>query len=384
MRASYQPFGDILAANNPKLRLFTVPKLKANEPVDNVKSAWDETSPASVSNFSAVAYYFGMKLQKDLGVPVGMIHTSWGGSPAEVWMRDGVLGENPEYKRDIVDVFQGQLEKFEKSVAQWEQEKADAAKAGKEFKKGRPWGIWKPGELYNGMIAPLIPYAIKGAIWYQGESNADRAGQYRRLLPAMIRDWRKQFGEGNFPFYIVSLANFQASNAEPRDNNWAELREAQVLTAKNVPNCGLALAIDIGDAGDIHPKNKQEVGRRLALCALAQTYGKKVEYSGPWYRSMKVNGNKIALKFDHVDGGLVAKGGKLTGFAIAGADHKFVWADAAIDGKTVVVSSPEIAQPVAVRYAWDINPVCNLYNQAGLPAVPFRTDDWPPLIQPAK
>ena len=224
------------------------------------------------------------------------------------------------------------------------------------------------------MIAPLLPFVIKGAIWYQGESNADRAAQYRRLLPAMITDWRQRFGVGEFPFYIVQLAAWQATYPQPRENNWAELREAQTLTAKNLPNCGLALAIDIGDAADIHPKNKREVGRRLALAALAQAYGKKVEASGPWYHSMKIDGSKIRLKFDHAGGGLMAKGGKLTGFAIAGADHKFVWADAVVDGQTVVVSSPEIVKPVAVRYAWDINPVCNLYNQAGLPAVPFRTD----------
>jgi len=238
--------------------------------------------------------------------------------------------------------------------------------------------------LYNGMIAPLLPFAIKGAIWYQGESNAGRAEQYRRLLPAMIRDWRNRFEVGEFPFYIVQLAAFQATQPQPRDNEWAELREAQALTAKNVPDCGLALAIDIGEANDIHPKNKAEVGRRLALCALAKTYGKKNEYSGPWYKSMKLKGDAVRLAFDHVDGGLVAKGGELKGFAIAGADRKFVWAKAEIDGKNVIVSSPDVPSPLAVRYAWDINPVCNLYNAAGLPAVPFRTDDWPMLTQGRK
>jgi sialate O-acetylesterase len=227
------------------------------------------------------------------------------------------------------------------------------------------------------MIAPLLPFAIKGAIWYQGESNADRAYQYRRLLPAMIRDWRRHFGVGDFPFYIVQLAAWQAVQPAPRDNEWAELREAQVMTAKDVPHCGLALAIDIGDANDIHPKNKAEVGRRLALCALAETYGKKVEFSGPWYKSMKTDGHSIRVNFTHVDAGLVAKGGELKGFAIAGEDHKFVWAKAEIDGKQVVVSAASIDKPVAVRYAWDIDPVCNLYNSDGLPAVPFRTDDWP-------
>ena len=230
--------------------------------------------------------------------------------------------------------------------------------------------------LYNGMIAPLLPFAIKGAIWYQGESNADRAYQYRKLLPAMIGDWRKRFGAGSFPFYIVQLAAWQKSVASPRENAWAELREAQAMVADDYPNCGLAVAIDIGDADDIHPKNKKEVGRRLALAALAQTYGKKIEFSGPWYESMKTTSDGIRLKFEHVGGGLVAKDGKLQGFAIASADRKFVWAEAKIDGKDVIVSSPAVSNPVAVRYAWDINPVCNLYNQAGLPAVPFRTDDW--------
>jgi sialate O-acetylesterase len=193
----------------------------------------------------------------------------------------------------------------------------------------------------------------------------------------MIADWRRRFGVGDFPFYIVQLAAFQATQPLPRDNEWAELREAQAMTANSVPHSGLAVAIDIGEANDIHPKNKAEVGQRLALCALAQTYGKKIEFSGPQYKSMKVEGNSIRLSFDHVDGGLSAKGGELKGFAVAGEDHKFVWANAVIDGKQVAVSNASVDKPVAVRYAWDINPVCNLFNQAGLPAVPFRTDDWP-------
>ena len=222
-----------------------------------------------------------------------------------------------------------------------------------------------------------MPFYIRGAIWYQGEANADRAEQYRRLLPALIKDWRAHFGVGDFPFYIVQLAAYLGTNSEPRDNNWAELREAQALTAQTVRNSGLAVAIDIGDAKDIHPKDKRSVGHRLALCALAKTYGKKVEYSGPVYRSMKVTGDGIRLKFNHVDGGLVAKGDKLTGFAIAGPDRKFVWADAVIQKGTVLVSSPKVSHPIAVRYAWDTNPICNLCNQSGLPAVPFRTDNWP-------
>jgi sialate O-acetylesterase len=228
--------------------------------------------------------------------------------------------------------------------------------------------------LYNGMIAPLLPFAIKGAIWYQGESNAGRGRQYQTLLPTMIRDWRDRFGVGEFPFFIVQLANFMDSKPEPGESSWAELREAQSLTARNVPKTGVAVAIDIGDAKDIHPKNKQEVGRRLALNALATAYGKKLEFSGPVYDSMKMDGGKIRLKFKHTTGGLKSKGAKLEGFSIAGDDKKFVWADAVIEGDYVIVSSPRITKPAAVRYAWADNPLCNLYNGEGLPASPFRTD----------
>ncbi|MEO7715161.1 MAG: sialate O-acetylesterase [Capsulimonas sp.] len=261
--------------------------------------------------------------------------------------------------------------------------------------------------LYNGMIQPLVPYGVKGAIWYQGESNADRAYQYRSVLPAMIGDWRKQWGEGDFPFYIVQLANFQAVANQPGDHPWAELREAQTMTAKNIKNSGQALAIDIGDNPDIHPKDKQDVGRRLALTALAKTYGQKIEYSGPEYKSYKVEGSKVRVTFDHLGGGLLVSTttplsdyltrtgnfvptadpsptAAVKGFALAGADKKWYWADAVIDGSTVVLSSPSVPAPIAVRYAWAENPVTNLYNKAGLPAVPFRTDDWPGLTISAK
>jgi len=198
-----------------------------------------------------------------------------------------------------------------------------------------------------------------------------------KLIAGMIQDWRTRWAEGNFPFYIVQLANFQASNPNPVEDAWAELREAQSMTAQHTPNTGIAVTIDIGDAKDIHPKDKQTVGKRLALAALAQTYGKKIEYAGPTYKSMKVEGSAIRLTFDHVGGGLEARDGDLKGFAIAGDDHKFAWANAKIEGNTILVSCPQVSAPVAVRYAWHINPVCNLYNKAGLPASPFRTDTWP-------
>ncbi|HOJ34826.1 MAG TPA: sialate O-acetylesterase [Candidatus Hydrogenedentes bacterium] len=234
-----------------------------------------------------------------------------------------------------------------------------------------------PSVLYNAMIAPLIPYGIRGAIWYQGESNANRAYQYRTLFPTLITDWRKQWGQGDFPFLFVQLANFQEVKPEPGDDAWAELREAQTMTL-SLPNTGMAVTIDIGEANDIHPQNKQDVGKRLALAARHVAYGEELDYSGPLYKSMQVEGSSIRLYFDHVDGGLTTPNGEpLKGFAIAGEDKKFVWADAKIDGDTVVVSSPSVPNPVAVRYAWAINPVCNLYNRAGLPASPFRTDSWP-------
>lgn len=228
--------------------------------------------------------------------------------------------------------------------------------------------------LYNGMIAPLIPYAIRGAIWYQGESNADRPEQYRRLLPALIRDWRSRFGVGDFTFLVVQLANFTAPQKAPVESGWAELREAQLLTALSVPKVGLAVTIDIGEANDIHPRNKQDVGRRLALAALRIAYGKDIVWSGPIFRSMEVRGREARLAFDCAGGGLVARGGVLKGFAISGEDGVFRWADARIEGAEVIVSSPEVERPRAVRYGWANNPPCNLYNAEGLPASPFRTD----------
>lgn len=230
--------------------------------------------------------------------------------------------------------------------------------------------------LYNAMIAPVIPYGIKGAIWYQGESNAGRAYQYRSLFPGMICDWRTKWGQGDFPFFFVQLANFKQRIPQPMEDTWAELREAQLMTL-SLPKTGMAVTIDIGDAKDIHPKNKRAVGERLALAARHVAYGEDLVYSGPIYKSMKVEGDEIRLRFDHVGSGLVAQGGPPTGFSIAAADRKFVWANARIEGDTVVVSAPGIIQPQAVRYAWAINPFCNLFNEEGLPASPFRTDDWP-------
>jgi len=233
--------------------------------------------------------------------------------------------------------------------------------------------------LYDGMIAPLAAYPVRGAIWYQGESNALKAYQYRKLLPALIQSWRASWKDSDFPFLIVQLPNHGAIPGEPSESAWSELREAQFLTSRQVPHTGIAVTIDVGDPKDLHPHRKAEVGERLALLALGTTYKQPIVFSGPLYQSMKVEGNRIRIQFADTGSGLEALGGgPLTGFAIAGADRKFHWAEAAIDGMSVVVSSPEVPAPVAVRYAWGDSPHCNLFNKDGLPASPFRTDDFEP------
>jgi sialate O-acetylesterase len=370
----------------PKIRLFTVAKKVAGDPLSDCAGKWVECSPLSVPGFSAVAYFFGRELHQQLGVPVGLIHTSWGGTPAEAWTSHATLNANDQIKdylsawdKRMADLPQAQA-KYEQELAAWKKAAAEAKAAGKPEPKAprSPAGADspnRPSSLYNGMIAPIIPYAIRGAIWYQGEANAGQPLVYRALLPAMIGDWRHAWGEGDFPFYIVQLANFMARKSEPAESNWAALREAQFLTTTTVKNTGLATIIDIGMADNIHPTNKQDVGHRLALNALALTYGKGCEYSGPVFQGFSVEGGKAVVRFTHLGGGLLSRGGgPLTGFAISGADKQFAWAEAVISGDTVVLAAPAVATPTAVRYAWADNPECSLVNQAGLPAVPFRSD----------
>lgn len=379
LSASFEPKGDIATAANPMIRLFTVPKLKAEQPVTEIKSLWQLCKPETVPGFSAVGYYFGRALQRARQVPVGLIHTSWGGSPAEVWMSADVINGDQEYKTQL-------MEPFAKSWADYLKAKEKAEKEGKPG----PWPPWRPTELYNGMIAPLIPYAIQGAIWYQGESNAGRAYQYRRLFADMIRNWRRDWGQGDFTFLAVQLApwdkgqkrTLEQITAEPVNSDWPELREAQDIVAKTLPKVGVAVITDVGDKDDIHPTKKVPVGERLALAARSIAYKEKLTAFGPTYKSVAFKKGQAVLSFNHVGGGLVVKGGALTGFAIAGADQKFVWADAKIDGKKIVVCSPQVPNPVAVRYGWADFPVVNLYNQEGLPASPFRTDDFPMVTKP--
>jgi len=379
---------EIAAANYPKIRLFTVARKTAEEPLDDCEGSWAACTPETVPGFSAVAYFFGRYLHEKLDVPVGLINTSWGGTPAEAWTSLPTQVAIPELEPTVARWNaqianydpQAAQARYEKALEAWKQaaEKAKAEGA-QPLRRPQPpsdprQSPHRPANLYNGMISPLLPFAIRGAIWYQGESNCSRAEQYQTLFPTMIRDWRDKWGQGEFPFLFVQLAPYRYGAADPR--NCAELREAQCVTLATVPNTGMAVTTDIGDVKDIHPTNKQEVGRRLGLWALAKTYGKDVVYSGPLYKSMAVEGSKIRVAFDHVDGGLVAKGGELTHFTIAGDDGEFVPAKATIDGATIVVHSDQVAQPVAVRFGWRDDAEPNLFNREGLPASPFRTDDF--------
>ncbi len=377
LRASYQPEADIASATNTQIRLFMVPKNKSDAPTTRIKSGWVVCSPDVIKSRTAVGYYFGRDLQAARNVPVGLIETYWGGSPAEAWMSREALEMRPRFQTEILDTYTEAMNKHREATFAFEIEKAEATKAGQKFEKRGPWQPWKPSELYQGMISPLLPYAIKGAIWYQGESNAGRAEQYRTLYADMIRNWRRDWGQGDFTFLAVQLAPFLAVKEQPQESGWAELREAQWLATQTLPTVGLAVITDVGDPKDIHPTKKQPVGERLALAARAIAYGEKITHSGPIYRNMTVKDGKIVLNFDHVGKGLEVRGAELTGFVICGADRKFVWAKAEILGSTVVVSSPEVANPVAVRYGWADCPVVNFWNKDGLPASPFRTDDFP-------
>jgi len=521
---------EIDEAKYPDIRLLQVEHQTANQPQSDVKVAaggWQQCNPQSISGFSSTAYFFARELYRKKRIPVGLIHSSWGGTIAEAWTSGSTLKNMPYFEAAVDKIARTDQDKMTRNYAKdmenwgknvlskdaglesgkpvwtatayddsawqtmalpgvWEQSALPgfdgivwfrkkiaipANWAGKELKinlgtiddddvtffdgikigetKGygetRSYSVpaaavkagdivltvrisdltgdggiygekkvlsmssatgesisldgdWKyktglnfrdippapassqepnrPTVLYNAMIHPFIQFAIRGAIWYQGESNSDRAHQYRTLFPAMITDWRKKWNIGEFPFYFVQLSNFMKTAELPGPSNWAELRDAQLKTL-SLPNTGMAVTIDIGEGKDIHPKNKQEVGRRLALIAMTNTYGEKTPFSGPVVISQQVSGNTVQLNFKYADGGLKTKDGTaLTGFAVAGADQKFCWAQGVIKDHKVILSSADVPNPVAVRYAWADNPACNLYNGAGLPASPFRTDSW--------
>jgi len=404
---------EVAHANDMELRFFSVPDhipYPCDTPIEkrlpgNGVNSWKKVGPDTAADISAIGYFFAKEIRRKTQRPVGIVLAARGGSCAEAWVRREALLTDPVFAAYVAKT-DGWKAKYPEALerqkrlpgllSQWEKECKDAKASGRP-QPAPPRKAPEDGEIlslhywasagYNTHIAAIKPYAVRGVLWYQGETNGGRNGgcsggyDHQRLLPLLINDWRTLWGQERMPFYIVQLANYCAPVVDPNNQSvwgWAEVREAQSIVSEKMPDCGLAVTLDIGDRANIHPGNKQEVGRRLALIARAKVYGQSdVIYSGPRYRSMKKDGNVIRLEFDFVAGGLVAKEGKLTGFAIAGADRKFVWADAKIDGNTVVVSSPSADAPAAVRYAWQIGAEASLFNSAGLPASPFRTDDWP-------
>lgn len=372
---------EIAKADIPEFREFRIPVTQAPVPQEHLKGSWVVTTPQRAGGHGAVAYFFGKILHRELGRPVGIIQCSWSNTPLEPWISDEALATDPILKEDA--------ERLQAYFA--EQEKRDPADHKVQARH-------VPTRIYNGMIAPLRLSTIRGFLWYQGESNAARAAYYRVAFPLMIRDWREKWGQGDLPFYFCQLASYRKPVDVPGNSTWAELRESQEK-ALALPNTGRVVLIDAGEEADIHPRNKWLVGERLAAIVLAETYGLDVPFESPVFDSYQVEGSQIRIHFRHAGGGLMAKplpeqyqpksvdprtvplvrnspDSELEGFAICGEDGQFHWADARIEGSSVVVSSPEVPKPVAVRYAWSDHPLVNLYNAEGFPAASFRTDDF--------
>ena len=373
-----------LSANYPNIRLISVPQVASQEPLNDFDGKWEACTPETVMSFSAVGYFFGRQLHQTLDVPIGLIDNAWGGSAAEAWIRRDVLEQEGQYGELLerwdttVKTYdhEAALAKHKERLAQWQKnKKGNRPRPPRDQRNSNH----RPANLYNGVLHPVLGYTIRGAIWYQGESNAGRAYQYRDLFPLMIQTWRDHWGQGDFPFYWVQLADFRAEVDSPAESDWAELREAQTMTMSKLENTGEAVITDLGEASDIHPRNKQDVAKRLARWALAKDYGYVIDYHSPTYRSMEIKDGKAVLKFDHVGDRLdTFDVRELIGFAIAGKDKAFVNAEAKIvDKETIEVWSDSVADPVAVRYAWADNPICNVQSNDGLPMTPFRTDDWP-------
>ena len=398
---------EIAGADNPRIRQFHVPYVGAPEPQDAsfLKTGrWDPATPKTAGEFTAAGYFFAREVSRALGgMPVGLINSSWGGTPIESWMPVEAIQATPGHyealvkgkEKEIAD-WPKHLEKIEAETRAWEEKAAAAKAAGQPEPPGKPWNPgrpdlpqWNASNLFNGMIHPLLPYAIRGALWYQGEANAAHekhgADEYTRSQSDMIRGWRAAWGEGDFPFYYVQLPNWQANSASGK--SWALFRDAQRAVLDAVPDTGMAVAIDVGTSQDIHPHNKQAVGHRLALLALKHVYAQNIADEGPTFHALRSNGpDDLRVTFDHAPGGLVAKDGTPRHFEVAGEDEVFYPADAVVQGNEVALSGAHVSALVkAVRYAWTDDPAgCNLYNQDGLPAAPFRTDDWEVSTHPAK
>lgn len=369
---------EIAAANQPGIRLLSYPSVGAQMPNwTHANARWMICSPQTAGAFSAVGYVFARQIHESLGVPVGIINNAWAGSRAEAWVPRKYF-DGRENLLPIVARYDG----FAQELAALE---AKGSLSAEEQAKARTLrtdvhGDDRPANAWNGIVASHAGYGIRGVLWYQGEGNTPRAHQHRELFPLLIASWRKEWGQGDFPFYWVQLPGNAAEKPEPGESEWAELRESQTMTAAKVPNTAQAVTIDLGEDGNLHPRSKKDIGLRLARLALARDYGVKVAEQGPVYRALRVEGGKAILSFDRANGSLrvLSAPPVVRGFAIAGEDRKFVWADATInrDG-TITVSSAKVPSPVAVRYGWADNPVCNVYDNARLPLTPFRTDEWP-------
>ncbi len=391
--------GDLEAAASklPNLRLISVPQVGTQELQNDFKGAWKASTPESAGNFSAVGFLYGRYLHQILNVPVGLIDNSWGGSDAEAWMRRSTLEQDPRFKllmetavkkETAIQTEKAKLD-YEQAMIKWKAA-VEKAKAEKQTPPRAPtspqqWlaGQNRVGNIFAGVLNPTIGYGIKGVVWYQGESNAPRAYEYASLFPFLIEQWRKEWGQGDFPFYWVQLANYMPEKPTPGDSAWAELRESQTKTMQ-LANTGQAVIIDIGEGKDIHPKNKQDVAARLVRWALVKDYGMKLPYRSPEFKKLTVDGDKATVTLDCFGSKLRPFGvAEAKGFAVCGADKIWHWATGAVlVNNEVVVSSPEVAAPIAVRYAWADNPVCNLFSADGLPVTPFRTDDFKMITQP--
>ena len=398
--ASMDAQKEIARAKHPNIRLFNVPgHIASKAPLDDPRGTWQVCSPQTISGFSAVGYYFGRALQKELDVPIGLVGTNWGGTRIEPWTPPVGFRQVPEledYNANLdsfdpsSDKGKANLESYLQKMESWlAGAKGDVA-AGKVFQDPPTFNLQPLAgatTIYNGMVHGLVPLSVKGAIWYQGESNAGDGLRYEYMKEALVKGWRSVFENEGLSFYWVQLANFQNPTVNPEGGGWGPVREGQ-RRALRLPKTGMAVTIDIGEARDIHPRNKQDVGARLALWALAKDYGKKIVYSGPLYKSMAIEGEKIRIHFDHVGGGLITAkkegldlaeetdGDELTNFAIQEYNGSWYWAKAKIEGDTVVVQARGVSKPKHVRFGYQSNPEgINLYNFDGLPASPFTTEE---------